>query len=196
MVEIPKRLPVTLLAAALLLASSAAIAGSELTIHTGARFGETEDPLPVVGLTLDFESTPTRWFSFSWSMQQTSLETGIFQPASDALDLDVHYLEFAGVYRIEREQQAQWFVTAGVGATWATPDPSGFSDEFAFNLMVGGGAILPLGKSLGLRFDGRGYLTVSDVKLNGVCGGVGCSVTFSSGGAFQFEGLIGLSIAF
>ena len=186
------RLPILILA----VIPPAVVTAADVSLHTGGRGGETDEPFPVLALTLDFERAPTRWWTLLWSWQDTEVRTSILEPQQDRFDLDVHYLHFAGVYRPTPERQTQWFVMAGAGLTWVSPAERGFGDEPGLSLMVGGGAIVPLGKKLGLRFDGRGYFTLNEIELSGTCGGLSCAVDFSGAGAFQFEGLVGLTIRF
>ena len=61
---------------------------------------------------------------------------------------------------------------------------------------VGGGAKFVLSPRIGLRLEGRGYLTFTNMTLSGICGGVGCSVSFSGGGILQFEMLSGVTFSF
>lgn len=91
---------------------------------------------------------------------------------------------------------APGWVTAGAGVTWASPPTASFDDELSLALMFGGGTIVPIGKSVGLRFDARGKFMLTDIRLSGICGGVGYSINFASGGGFHFEGLVALSFGF
>jgi len=183
-----------LLVASLAVIAIPARAEAEIAIQTGVRLGETDSVVPVFALTGDFDLRPEKWITALWSFQDTELRENELLPDSDQLDVGIHYLHAGGVYRPNPGHGTQGFVMVTGGLTWVDPQRSSFGDEFGLSFMIGGGAIVPLSERLGLRFDGRAYLTLNSMTLSGVCGGVGCSVNFAGDGALQFEGLIGLSI--
>jgi hypothetical protein len=188
------------------LVSSPTYADVELTPAIGFRVGAEVETnrvtdsrvktSPSFGLTLDFDLKPTRWVTVLWSVQRTEIEDVESLPDADSLGIDVHYLHAGGVYRPMRDKKTQPFVMISGGLTWVVPDRGSFDSDGGLSLAVGGGWIVPLDKRLAFRFDARAYMTFSTITLSGTCGGTGCSVRFSGGGALQLEGLFGLSIPF
>jgi len=202
-----KRIPTPALVLVIpaIVAASAALAEVELTPTLGIRFGgsiesdfsdDTIDPALSFGLTLDLPLAPEKWIAVLWSHQRAEFTaTGLFQD-EDSFELDIDYIHAGGVYRPNPSKKTQPFVMVTAGLTWVRPEPGGFSDGLGLSGMVGGGAKFVLSPRIGLRFEGRGYLTFTDVTVSGICGGVGCSVRFSSGGIFQFEALGGVTFSF
>jgi hypothetical protein len=184
-----------LVVVALALAPTLAFAQVELTPHVGLRLGETEDGGGVLGLTGSFALQPDRRITALWSAQNAEVPNRIVLP-DDRLELTVHYFHAGGVYRPVKQRGAQGFVMATGGVTWVDPRDASFDSGAGFSLMFGGGVVVPLGERLKLRFDGRGYATLNDISVAGICGGVGCSVRVSTGGFFQVEALVGLTIGF
>jgi len=187
------------------LAAPAAVAEVELTPTVGIRFGgsvetdrndDTIDPSASFGLTLDLPLAPEKWISVLWSHQRGEFTASGLLQNEDPFELDIDYIHAGGVYRPNPGKKSQPFVMVTAGATWVRPQPAGFSDELGLSAMVGGGAKLAFSPRIGLRLEGRGYLTFTNVTINGTCGGVGCTVRFSSGGIFQFEMLGGVTFSF
>ena len=186
--------------------SSAASAGSELTLSVGFRFaGDVDagtivdtniDESPSYGLTFDIPLAPEKWIAVLWSRQRSEADLPGFLPDDDTFDLTIDYLHAGGVYRPGGDKRAQGFVMFTVGLTLVSPERSGFDSDVTFSVMIGGGVKFPISERLSFRLDGRAYLTIDEAKLSGICGGVGCSVRFAAGGAIQYEGLAGLTLAF
>jgi hypothetical protein len=195
-------------AALLLLAlpSFASAGGGELTASVGARFGgdvdpgstgnSTLDPALVYGLTYDIRLASEKWIALLWSRQKAEVDLPGFVPGNDSFDLTVDYLQVGGVYRPERRRKSNPFVMFSLGVTRVDPDLAGFDSDIVPGGMIGGGTKITFGERLGLRLDARGYFTLIQAELDGICGGVGCKVRFSANGAFQFEGLVGVTYAF
>ena len=196
--------PIVLLLA--LLAAAGAQAEVQLTPSLGFRLGgevdpdfdsgDTVDTTPSLGLTLDISRAPEKWLTAFWSGQRTKFGADGFSPQERTFDLDLHYFQAGGVYRPRREKGAQPFVMIAAGVTWIVPHVSGFDGDVGFSGSLGGGALFPIGKRLAFRLEGRGYATFTSMKLRGVCGGSGCSITYSGTGSLQFEALAGLTIPF
>jgi len=189
----------------ILAAASAALADAELTPTLGVRFGSsvesdfgdaTLDASPSFGLTLDLPLVPEKWIAVLWSHQRGDFRIpGLLDGGGD-FELGIDYIHAGGVYRPGLDKKAQPFVMVTGGLTWVRPDPSGFDDAFGLSLMAGGGAKFVLSPRIGLRVEGRGFLTFTDMSLSGTCGEAGCTVRFSSGGIFQFEVLGGVTFSF
>jgi len=195
-------------AALLLLAlpSLVSAGAGELTASIGARFGgsvdpdsggnSTLDPALAYGLTYDIRLAPEKWIALLWSRQKAEVDLPGFLPGHDSFDLTVDYLQVGGVYRPERGRKSNPFVMFSLGVTRVDPDLPGFDSDIVPGGMIGGGTKITFGERLGLRLDARGYFTLIQAEFSGVCGGVGCKAHFSADGAFQFEGLVGVTYAF
>jgi hypothetical protein len=182
-----------------------ATAEVELTPTLGVRAGgsvdanvadQTIDPSLSFGLTLDLPLEPEKWIAVMWSHQRTEFNSdGLFENDS-SFELGINYLHVGGVYRPGPSKKTQGFVMVGAGVTWVQPQPSDFSDELGLSGVLGGGAKFVLSPRIGLRLEGRGYLTFTSMTLSGTCGGVGCSIGFSGGGFLQVEALGGVTFSF
>jgi hypothetical protein len=190
----------------LALPALASAGGGELTASTGVRFGgsvdadsarsSTLDPALVYGLTYDIKLAPEKWIAVLWSRQKAEVDLPGLVPEHDSFDLTSDYLQVGGVYRPERDRKSNPFVMFSLGVTRVDSDLPGFDSDIVLSGMIGGGTKIAFGERLGLRLDARGYFTLEKAELNGVCGGVGCTVRFAADGAFQFEGLVGVTYAF
>jgi hypothetical protein len=182
-----------------------ALAGVEFTPTLGIRAGgstetdfgdDTIDPSVSYGLTLDVPLAPEKWIAVMWSHQRSEFDSGGLLGSDSSFELDIDYLHAGGVYRPGPNKKAQGFVMVGAGLTWIRPQPSGFGDEFGLSGVLGGGAKFVISPRIGLRLEGRGYLTFTEMKVSGTCGGFGCSVRFSGGGILQFDALFGVTFSF
>lgn len=68
--------------------------------------------------------------------------------------------------------------------------------EVRFAVGVGTGMKAYLSRSIGLRLDARGYMTIVNLGGAGVCGGYGCAIAFNISPAFQADLTAGLIVAF
>jgi hypothetical protein len=188
----------------LLVPGSAIAADNELTPQLGVRFGgeldalrvDSLDPGPVLGLTYNHRLGKQSWLWTAWSMQRTELEAPGLLVDRDSIDIDVHYVQVGTSYRGAGGGRTQGFVMFGLGLTWVDPRPGEFDSGLGGSLVVGGGFRTAVRPAIDFRFDARGYATFTEMKLDGVCGGVGCSIEFVGGGEFQIELLAGLAFAF
>jgi hypothetical protein len=189
----------------LMTATGAAVCGdNELTPHLGVRFGgeaeagtirsESLEVSPALALTYDHRLRKQGSFWTTWSLQRTEFDAEGLLADSDTIDLDVHYLQLGTSYRgASGSGRTQGFVLFGLGLTWVDPEPGEFDSELGGSLLVGGGFRKPVKPKIDFRFDARAYLTFTEMRLEGVCGGVGCSIEFSGGGKMQVELLAGLA---
>jgi hypothetical protein len=191
----------------LLLAPAAAVcADNELTPHLGARIGgeakgetirsESLEVSPALALTYDHRLSGQGWFWTAWSLQRTELDAPELFADGDTIDLDVHYLHLGTSYRGSGAGRTQGFVLFGLGVTWVDPKPGEFDSGLGGSLVVGGGFRKPVKPTIDFRFDARAYLTFTETTMDGTCGGVGCSIEFTGGGALQVDLLAGLAFEF
>jgi len=88
-------------------------------------------------------------------------------------------------------------VIGGVGVTYMSPSLNGFGSETLFSMNLGVGCLMPLGKRLGIRFEGRGYAALLSNDGGPFCGAnKGCVITINGPALYQAEGLEGLSLRF
>jgi len=189
----------------LLVAAPATVAATqerELTFSAGIRSGGDLDvgiqnasiePTPALGITFDapLRKPTKRWILF-WSRQLAEADTGDFlSSGSSSFDLNIDYLHVGGMYR-----PGKGFVFFSTGLTYVDPREGGFDDDIGWSLAIGGGRIVSLSERLSLRFEARGYANMTEISLQGVCGGVGCKAEIHGSGAFQLDALVGLGVRF
>jgi hypothetical protein len=193
-----------LLAAGAAVGGATARAGVEIAASGGLRLGgevasvrvETNpvEASAAFGLTLDVPLAPDKFIAVTWSRQSTDAELRTLFAEPTTFDLNIDYLHAGGVYRPRREGRSEPFVMLTLGLTRVDPTRPGFDEGWGISGAVGGGARFPLSERWGLRVEGRGWFTFSEASLSGVCGGIGCSVSFGGSGGAQFEGLVGASV--
>jgi len=196
-VPAPAILPfrVFLFAAALLLSSvlfpgeSGAEWGLEITPYAGYAIGgnftdnSTGANLDVkeggtFGLVLGLPDTPDTRYELFYGFQQTKVTGGGTLDGETLFDLDIHYLHLGGTYMFAREK-VRPFISGGLGATHLVPHGSGLNQKTYFSLSLGGGVTIPISGHVGLRFEGRGFLTILPDTTEIFCvssGGAACAV--------------------
>ena len=68
--------------------------------------------------------------------------------------------------------------------------------EVRFSMGAGGGAKLFVTRHLGVRLDGRAYVTFVDADVSGVCGGLGCFLGFDTSVVWQADFTAGVIFGF
>jgi hypothetical protein len=161
----------------------------ELTPFAGFRFGggftdnTTGLDLDVdegesFGLILDVQATHESEYELFYSLQKTKLKGEGVLSGDPLFDLDIHYLHIGGTYLFPGERLRP-FVSGGLGLTYFSPDAPGVDSEIYFSLSLGGGVKIPISKRFGLRFEGRGFLTILPDETDIFCvsaGGAACAV--------------------
>jgi opacity protein-like surface antigen len=190
---LPLRLP--LLATALLLSSvlfpgeAGAGWGLEITPYAGYTIGgsfednTTGADLDVkeggnFGLVLGLPDTPETRYELFYGFQRTKVTGGGTLGGETLFDLDIHYLHLGGTYMFPGEK-VRPFLSGGLGATHFVPHGSGLNQKTYFSLSLGGGAKIPISGHVGLRFEGRGFLTILPDTTEIFCvssGGTACRV--------------------
>jgi hypothetical protein len=183
--------------------------GIEITPFAGFRFGggfkddATGVDLPVgeresFGLILNVRADHETQYELFYGLQKTELKgRGLFA-GEPLFDLDIHYLHIGGTYLFTGEA-VRPFLSGGLGLTFLVPDGPGLDAKTRFSLSLGGGAKIPISKGLGLRFEGRGFLTVLPDGTEIFCissGGAFCDVRVQGDVLAQFELLAGISFGF
>lgn len=163
--------------------------GLELTPFAGFRFGGgftdnttgldlDVDEGECFGLILGVKATHESDYELFYSFQKTVLQgEGLFA-GEPLFDLTIHYLHIGGTYRFPGER-VRPFISGGLGLTYFSPDGSGLDSEIDFSLSLGGGVKIPISKRVGLRLEGRGFLTILPDNTDIFCvssGGATCAV--------------------
>jgi opacity protein-like surface antigen len=205
----PFRLVVPLLALLVLLPVAArADWGVELTPFAGFRFGgqftdnTTGLDLDVdeggsFGLILGLQATHETDYELFYSFQKTTLQgEGLFA-GEPLFDLTIHYLHIGGTYLFPGER-VRPFIGGGLGLTYFSPDGPGLDSEIDFSFSLGGGVKIPVSKKVGLRLEGRGFLTILPDNTDIFCvssGGAACAVRVQGDVFGQVELLAGISFS-
>jgi len=175
---------------------------TELTLYAGYRSGEefkdeisnqtiNLDEGQSIGAIFNIPYSKVTEMEFLYSSQQTELSGSA--TSADGLDIDVDYWHLGGTYLFPKETITPYFV-ATLGATHLKPE--GLSSETKFSFSLGGGTKIPLGTRLGLRLEGRAFMTSLGSGSALFCGNGQCSITASSSLFTQFEASVGLTLKF
>lgn len=153
--------------------------GVSFGAHLGYRFG-------------DFE------FEALYAHQSTSLETSGLFTGSPVMDLDLDTWQGGGNYLFgTKDAKVVPFIGFGLGLTRLAPKAQGLSDETRFSASFAGGAKFWMGKHVGIRVEGRYFLTVFDDNSTGPCGqSQGCGGHLDNRDLSQGEGRAGLILRF
>lgn len=104
----------------------------------------------------------------------------------------VDHLQVGGIHELE-DGKVRPFLSGLLGLTrFAAPGDT----EVRFSAGGGAGVKLFATPHLGLRLDGRVYVTFVDISAGGVCGGNGCLIRFSASPVWQGDFTAGLIVAF
>lgn len=180
--------------------------GVEITPFGGFRFGGSfEDNTTGTnfkvgesgsfGLILGLRDTVETHYELLYSFQRTELSGGGIFGGGPLFDLNIHYLHLGGTYEFPGEGKVLPFISGGLGVTVLVPTGAGLDSSTNFSLSMGGGVKIPLSGKVGLRFEGRGYLTILPNTTNVFCvssGGTECAVRVQGDVLGQFELLTGL----
>jgi len=143
--------------------------GANLDVKEGGNFG----------LVLDLSDTPETQYELFYGFQRTKVTGGGVFGGETLFDLDIHYLHLGGTYMFTRDK-VRPYIAGGLGATHFVPNGSGLNPKTYFSLSLGGGAKIPISGHVGLRFEGRGLLTVLPDTTEIFCvssGGAACRVS-------------------
>ena len=197
-----------IIAAALFMALPATAAEKEyaVTVYGGYRGGgnftdaDTGQGLTLesngaVSLALDLPCDAARQYQIFASHQRTNLseDTGAFS-GSNRLPMDIYYLHVGGTFFWDGEVGKGAYVVGGLGATLFNPG-QGYKSELYPSINVGFGYQWPLGSTLAVRVEARGYGTLVNSDSGVFCSG-GCVVSIKGDSVGQGELMLGLSARF
>lgn len=202
--------PIAALACAAVAAAAVpAAAQSAITLYGGLRGGsglqQSQPPNADIGMSSGFAgSVGIEWpahaarpLQLLLSTQRTKLDLGgSGTPGSpNEMSLQVSYLQLGGLNFFEGRVGAGPYVAGGLGATFLSPKLPGTSSVVRPSLNVGIGYQWPLGPTLSLRTELRGYVTLINSSGAIFCSG-GCVVQIRGDAMTQAEGMVGLSFGF
>jgi len=161
--------------------------GTKLDIREGGNFG----------LILDLPDSPETQYELFYGFQRTRVTGGGTIGGDPLFDLDIHYLHLGGTYMLTREK-IRPYIAGGLGATHFVPHGSGLNQKTYFSFSLGGGAKIPISSHVGLRFEGRGLLTVLPDSTEIFCvssGGAACRVSVKGDVLGQFLLMAGITFS-
>ena len=196
------------LAVALLTAAHAR-AQKAVTLYGGARAGSGFEQATTPSADADLRSSGAVSLAFDWpydasrqlqlllSHQRTRLELAPSTPGGTPteLPLRVSYVHLGGLNYFEGQLSQGPYVAGGLGITHLSPRLQGTSSRVRPSLNVGIGYHLPIGPSLALRTELRGYVTLINSQGSFFCSG-GCVVQIKGDTLTQIEGMVGLTLTF
>ena len=166
--------------------------GGFTDVNTGKTWQLTEGPS--FALAADFGiDRQTQWEIFI-SHRNSALSASGFSPVADNIGLGITYYHVGGTYFVEQIGRGV-YVVGGLGLTHFDPNASGLGSEVRGSLNLGVGYMVPLGESVALKLEGRGYATFVNSSGGFFCSG-GCVVQIKGDFITQGEALLGLSVRF
>ena len=166
--------------------------GADFTADVPAVPPATANPSLSFGLVVDVYVRPDAWFEVFADHQTLHFTSDPTAFGTSSFDFAVDYLQFGGGYG-PPQGRVQPYVSASIGLTRYGANSGDVGSAIGFSGSIGGGMKVPVGKRLALRFDLRGYATLTDAEVSVVCG-PGCFVNFAADGWYQIAGTIGLAI--
>lgn len=116
-----------------------------------------------------------------YARQNSRLQSGDLFAAVPVFDLALETWQLGGnVVFGDEDARARPFVGLDVGLTRLLPAPQGLSDETRFSFSLGGGAKLWFARHLGLRLEGRWFVTVLSADSRSICGGGSCAIAVTT----------------
>jgi hypothetical protein len=156
-----------------------------------------DDAAPSGGLLVNVDvglDTPGLKFEGLFSRQEVRVEIrpdSLFESPT-VVRVQVDQIQLGGIQEFGRTR-VRPFLSGLLGLTrYAAPGDT----EVRFSVGAGGGVKLFATRHLGLRLDGRTYVTFVDINGSGVCGGSGCLIGFNFSPSWQGDFTAGLIVAF
>lgn len=169
------------------------LGGSMTDYYSGAEYDVSDDW--TFGGIVDIGIPGGRAIELLYSHQGTQLTAeGGYTPTFNAVDLDVDLWQVGVMQDTPISPTVTGYGVGTLGATsFSLPDDS----STRFSLGFGGGVKIFPTKNVGLRLDGRGYITFVDSDAAYVgSGGGGLTVAFAGDALFQAEFLAGVTFRF
>jgi len=196
-------------AAAMLVAAHTAHAQNAVTLYGGARTGSGFEQATTPPASVDMDTSGAFSLGIEWpydarrplqlllSHQRTRLQLAPTTTGASPteLPLNVSYVHLGGLNYFGDLANQGPYVAGGLGITYLSPDLQGTSSRVRASMNVGIGYQFPLGQSLALRTELRGYFTLIDSQGSFFCSG-GCTVQIKGDLMTQAEGMVGLTMKF
>jgi hypothetical protein len=176
--------------------------GSFSDVTTGSKLPIEASGVGAVSLDLRFDPRMGTQLQFYISRQKSDVDTRNATPPLPPLSplpakfpLTVTYAHIGGTAFIDKKIGEGVYLVGGIGATLFEPDLEGFANELRPSVSLGIGYQLPLGQTVALRFEARGYATLVNSDSALFCSG-GCVVSIKGDTITQGDVQIGLSFRF
>ena len=170
------------------------VGGDFFELATGRTIDE--DGAPGVGVLLDIDfGAGTSGLRFEGLLSREDVRVEVRRSLLDPPTLvrvEVDHILAGGIQEFGGDR-VRPFLSGLLGVTrYAAPGDT----EVRFAVGAGGGVKLFATRHLGLRLDGRAYVTFVDVDGSGVCGGYGCLIRFRVSPVWQADFTAGVIFAF
>ena len=197
----------SMIAAALALASSTALAQGAVTLYGGVRSGGDFTDQNANDASVNLKSGAAAALSYDWalddgrqaqvfySFQRSALPGSVASQPSD-IAVNVSYLHIGGRVFFDGTQSTSGsYLVGGLGITHFAPSLDGLSSEVRPSMNVGLGHQWLLSRQLALRTELRGYLSLINTTGEFFCSG-GCVVSIRGTSLVKGEGMLGVSVGF
>jgi len=163
------------------------------TVNSALEVGDSES----FGVHLGYELHDAE-LELLYSRQSTNLQTAGLFTGVPVMDMTLDTFQGGGNYLFgQRDSKVVPFIGFGLGFTRLAPKAAGLSDESRFSASFAGGAKFWLGKHVGLRLEGRLFVTVFDSDSDHICGtNNNCAFRTTSTDLTQGEARGGLILRF
>jgi len=161
--------------------------GADLDIGEGGMYG----------LIFNLTDPQENRYELFYGFQRTEVTGGGTFGGGRLFDLDIHYIHVGGAYDWT-EGKIRPYVAGGVGATHFSPRGNGMDPKTYFSFSLGVGARMPISDHVGLRIEGRGFLTILPDSTEIFCvssDGAACQVNVQGDAFGQFLLLTGITFS-
>jgi hypothetical protein len=152
------------------------------------------------GASLGFRVQRNSVVEILWNQQTTELQLqdrADFQPDTTLFPITLHYIHIGSQVERPMGGTTRVFGTGSLGVTVLDPESQLYGSETRFSIGFGGGFKSYMNRSLGVRGQVRGWVTLVGGGGGGMwCGGGGCSASYSGTAIFQGDVSGGLFLAF
>ena len=151
------------------------------------------------GIVLNVTARSSGQWEVLYARQDTDVEGPAALPGTPNIDVDVEHLHFGGAFLFEGES-ASPFIAMTVGVSRFDPRPGEFSAENYWSVSLGGGLQLRRSRRVGVRLEGRVFVTQidggSDIFCESSSGGGFCTIQIDGTSLTQWELRAGLVFRF
>ncbi len=160
--------------------------GNDVSLHASANFG--------LILGIPWKKQDRSFLELIWSHQDADLSVTGAEPRMFGLDID--YLHLGGTVPFATpNEKLDALLSGGIGATYMQADIEGSRSALFFSASLAGGLRYHISQRVALRFDLRGWYTVTSSQGAIFCAG-GCIFAISGSGFGQIEATAGVQLSF